>query len=219
MNNIQSFPTSSTPNAEEWYDNLDDPPASWLSHIYIQTWANDVDAATSIYTNTKSKNAKIDLHTIIKHNCFLRLHRRIPRRIADQIRKKIDTTIGRIEIYMILHDLPHPTKYPLTIKNYPHPPYIEIEYKHLMEIRDLFCIQQLLLEKPQFIPSSSECPAPLLEDVLMMIRSTEESIAYVIHWAMNQGWDMDFDLVEERRQKARDKDHPCNLLLPFINKV
>lgn len=208
----------------------------WHRRVYIETWIDGVEAAASIpppLTVTKTS-----VHAA--HNSYyLELRRRIPRKITGQIQRKLDATIGSIEMFTVLQDLPHPVNYPLvstlipilcatqhsfnfgqTLKYYPRPSTIENEYRHVMEIRDLFYVQQLMLEAHPQLPEPDAQPSqPQLGDVWMMVRKIEESAVYIMRWGWVQGWKMDFGALEQRRHAERPDDHPCNLLVPYIVKV
>lgn len=89
-----------------------------------------------------------------------------------------------------------------------------------MEIRDLFYVQQLMLEGHPQLPEPDMQPSQsLLGDVRMMVRKIEESAVYIMRWGWGQGWKMDFDTLEQRRHAERSENHPCNLLVPYIVKV
>jgi hypothetical protein len=55
-----------------------------------------------------------------------------------------------------------------------------------------------------------------LRDAEAMMHDAKESVAYIKQWALWQGWEVDFDKVEEYRRQAYPANHPCNLMRPYL---
>lgn len=113
MNPFQQPFYESSAHASDWGE---DPEyyqySPWHRRVYIETWIEGVKAAASIPPPLTITTPKMGIHTA--HNSYyLELRRRIPRKITGQIQQKLDATIGRIEMFAILQDLPHPVNYPL----------------------------------------------------------------------------------------------------------
>lgn len=96
------------------------------------------------------------------------------------------------------------------------------EYSDVVETRDLFWVQLLLLERQ--VPALIYPDAPLrvymlLGEVKMVITRIEDSMAYMRRWGAEQGWKMDFNSIEEQLGDNRSSKHPCCLLAPYIVEI
>lgn len=107
-----------------------------------------------------------------------------------------------------------------TQEEYPNPMELAQLYCDVVERRDLYWVQQLIVERQ--IPTNSATPPELrlvLGEVNMMIKKIEDSMVYIRRWAKLQGWKMDFDTIETRHRDLRPGDHPCRLLAPYIIEI
>lgn len=103
-----------------------------------------------------------------------------------------------------------------------YPDTLELEqlYCDVVERRDLYWVQQLIVERQ--IPANSAVPPELrfvLGEVNMMIKKIEDSMVYIRRWAKLQGWKMDFDTIEACHRDLRPGNHPCRLLAPYIIEI
>lgn len=101
---------------------------------------------------------------------------------------------------------------------------VEEEYCRVVELRDLFWVQQLMLERRLPAPDSEDTELflkihGLLREVHTIIDIIENSILYIKYWSQGGGRKIDFDNIEERRQELRPKSHPCMLLQPYIVEI
>lgn len=90
-----------------------------------------------------------------------------------------------------------------------------------MEKRDLYWVQQLIVERtvPSGVNSESDIPTEVhtvLGDVRMMVKMFEDSMVYMRRWCRMQGWKGYFTKLEKRYYKQRSPNHPCRLLEPYI---
>lgn len=82
---------------------------------------------------------------------------------------------------------------------------VEQMYREVVEIRDLFWLQEVMLERQLPSPDlqySSKVLA-LLREVRMIVQQHEDSIIYIERWCKHQGWEMDLSMIELRRRVNR----------------
>lgn len=90
-----------------------------------------------------------------------------------------------------------------------------------MEIRDLYWVQQLMVEKqlptsvnPRFFGRVQA----ILGEVQTIIKRLEDSLIYIRRWG-SEMWEMNFSEIELRRRAERRDNHPCNLLQPYVIEI
>lgn len=92
-------------------------------------------------------------------------------------------------------------------------------YCRVVELRDLFWVQELMLEKQLPPPAYADLVLEireLLGDVQTIITAIENSMIYIKWLAERSGQIVDFGDVEIRRRNRRPRNHPCSLLLPYM---
>lgn len=85
----------------------------------------------------------------------------------------------------------------------------------------MYEVKKLMLEArllPQHLDNFPTL-AQLLARVRLAVSLCEDSIIYMKRWAALQGWNLDFEQVEEGRRRALPEDHPCKLIQPFVCEV
>lgn len=100
---------------------------------------------------------------------------------------------------------------------------LQDQYCSLIEKRDLYWVQQLVLELK--IPAGGSLNSPnrpliILGELRMVIERIEKSLVYMRRWAKSQAWNVDFTIIERHYQREqRSRDHPCRLLQPYIVEI
>lgn len=107
------------------------------------------------------------------------------------------------------------------MKQFPDSEEVEAKYCEVMEIRDLYWVQQLMVEKQ--LPTSINSRffgrvQAILGEVQTIIKRLEDSLVYIRRWGTEM-WDMNFSEIELRRRFERSDNHPCNLLQPFVVEI
>jgi hypothetical protein len=101
-----------------------------------------------------------------------------------------------------------------TSQKFPHVQRIAEEYHNIIEIRNLYWIQRVLLEMQ--LPARYLAGFPLLYDQRIRIRSIidrcEQAMVYMKCWADQQGWKLDFQAIEMQSHE----NNIFNLLEPYI---
>lgn len=90
-----------------------------------------------------------------------------------------------------------------------------------MEARDLYWVQQLMVEKQlptSFSPRYFNRLQAILGEVQTIIKQLEDAVIYIKRWG-SQAWRMDFSEIELRRRADRPSNHPCNLLQPYVVEI
>lgn len=110
-------------------------------------------------------------------------------------------------------------KYHQVLQRFPNAKAVEKEYCRVMELRDLFWVQALMLERQ--LPTAEQTALflkihALLKEVHTIIDIIENSILYIKYWGQTGGRKIDFDKIEMQRQELRPASHPCKLLQPYI---
>lgn len=97
---------------------------------------------------------------------------------------------------------------------------LQSQYCNLIEERDLYWIQQLVIElkiPPEIHSHRAALERIVLREVKMIIHRIEKSLVYLRHWSKSQGWNMDFFTIEYRYHfEQRSDKHPCHLLQPYV---
>lgn len=93
---------------------------------------------------------------------------------------------------------------------------IEVEYCRILNLRDLYWVQQLMTEKRLGRHLYRYISFKHLADVRTMVNRAEEAALYVKEMAELGGWTLDFNAINQRRCAALSADHPLCLIQPYI---
>lgn len=96
------------------------------------------------------------------------------------------------------------------------PSTIEAEYCRILNLRDLFWVQQLMTEKRLGRHLYKYISFKHLADVRTMVNRAEEAALYIKEIAEMSGWVLDFNAMNQRRCAALPADHPLCLIQPYI---
>lgn len=92
-----------------------------------------------------------------------------------------------------------------------------MEYCYVIGLRDLFWVRRLMLERELLRKSRTGLGLwQLVDDAKAIVTYCEEAVMYIMHWSELQGWTINFEKMEGRRQEQRTEDHPCNLIMPYL---
>lgn len=211
------------------------------SYRNIKAWAAHVEATASLPDLTivsPTYHSPFIRKSYSQKNHYFEVSLPIPYETVEDIRRQIAATINKQSPWKILKGLPHPHKAPLvssfcskicemankpyqTFQYFPDADTLEGEYCRVIELRDLFWVQQLMLERqlpPVEYAELFTQIQTLLRDVHTIIDTIENSMIYIRHWG-EKIWKMDFDDIEMRRQRRRPTTHPCTLLRPYIIEI
>lgn len=98
----------------------------------------------------------------------------------------------------------------------PNPQAIEAEFCRILNLRDLFWVQQLMMEIRLGRRLYRYFSSKHLADVRRVVTRADEATLYLKDFAEDEGFDIDFDAMNDRRCAARPLTHPLYLLEPYI---
>lgn len=98
----------------------------------------------------------------------------------------------------------------------PDPSAVEVEYNRTLNLRDLFWVQQLMMEMRLGRHLSQYISSKHLSDVRRVVAQAEKAALYVVEFSSAQGWDLNFSEMDKRRRAALSRSHPIFLIQPYI---